>query len=413
MSNTCVLENMKYPYKISLYKNGNNINIYYYFRWKGMKYQGSTGSDNLDTSRNKVIEIFFEITKGLRQRGRKKITKLEDIIKSFLKFKTEKGISPKTLVEYKRQSKYILEWFRKQSKGRDINLFFSKNKYKDYCDWRRNYYEDHEKVQTYRRNGKKIEGRMFLNVGNSSLNRECRLLCSVLRHGKEHMGIFNDIQIPSYQMFDEQRRDVILEHDEYENLKKYWMEKNPYYWDIISFLNNTGLRPGELNRITNSDIHLDENYVLIRDRKNKNKSKPINTPVPLVGTSKEIIERLISREGIPKEDNDPVFVNDKGRQIKSISKQFKKSVKSEIGKDMTLYSLRHLFTTRMVRRPDIPLKVLSEVLGHTSTDMINKYYSHLKTEDIVNIFQRSEDHKQEILEKREQEKQNQTEQTST
>jgi len=68
-----------------------------------------------------------------------------------------------------------------------------------------------------------------------------------------------------------------------------------------------------------------------------------------------------------------------------------------IEKNLTMYSLRHLFTTRMVRRPDIPIKILSEVLGHKDTTMINKYYSHLRTEDLVNVFQRSEDHKQEII----------------
>ena len=60
------------------------------FVWKGVKYQGSTGSDNLDMSRKKVNEIFFDLTKGLRQKGRKKTTKFEDIIKDFLNEKGER-----------------------------------------------------------------------------------------------------------------------------------------------------------------------------------------------------------------------------------------------------------------------------------------------------------------------------------
>ena len=137
---------------------------------------------------------------------------------------------------------------------------------------------------------------------------------------------------------------------------------------------------------------------MIRDRKNKNKHTTINTPVPLIGTSREIIEILKSRDGIPKGPDDKVFVNDKNHQIISLNKPFKRSlVECNIDKNLTIYSFRHLFTTRMVKRPDIPIKILSEVLGHTSTDMINKHYSILKAEDYVNVFQESEKHKQEIL----------------
>jgi integrase/recombinase XerD len=212
------------------------------------------------------------------------------------------------------------------------------------------------------------------------------------------MNVLKDVEVPPYKMFKEKRREEILTKKEYEKLKDYWMKKNPYYWNIISFVNNTGVRySSELNNIQVRDVNLKKSYVMIRNRKSR--SGIINTPVPLVGTSREIVEELLSRDFL-KKPTDPLFLNDKGKQIKSINKPFKKSlIECGIEKNLTMYSLRHLFTTRMVRRPDIPIKVLSEVLGHTSTDMINKHYSHLKTEDYVNIFQRSEENKQDILKK--------------
>jgi len=398
MTEKRIITKLTSPHKITLYKNGSNPNIYYYFTYNKKVYRGSTGSDDPKSSVDKVFEIYFEVSKGLRDKIKEKKVKFEDVVNKFLKYKFEHKISPRTLIEYKRQSRYLLERFR----GREINTFTSRSEYQNYCDWRRTYYDTHEKkrVQVYKRNGENVEGRSFSKVGNSTLNRECRLLCSILRYGKSFMNVLKDVEVPSYSMFPEERREEILTKEEYEKLETYWMKKNPYYWKIISFVNNTGVRyPTELNRILVEDVNLKQSYVLIRNRKNKNKNTVINTPVPLVGTSKEIVEELLSRD-VSKSPKDPLFVNDKGRQIKSITKQFKKSVRDcGIDKDLTMYSLRHLFTTRMVRRPDIPIKVLSEVLGHVSTDCVNKWYSHLKTADIVNIFQRSEDHKQEILKK--------------
>ena len=290
----------------------------------------------------------------------------------------------------------------------DLASLCSKKIYLDYCDWRRNYYLTHEKKRqvTYKKNGKTIKGQQLGHVGNVPINRECRLLVSILRFAKDSLDLLKNVNIPSYKILPENRRNVILDKDEYQILKEYWLKKNPYYWQIISFVNNTGIRyPSELNRICYKDLHLERSYVLIRDRKNKNKSEPINTPVPIVGRAREIIEELISRENIPNQPDDPLFVNDKGKQILSITKPFKRSlVECGINKNLTMYSLRHLFTTRMVRRPDIPIKVLSDVLGHKDTSMIDKHYAHLRAEVFVNVFQRSEDHKQEFIKMQNQKK---------
>jgi len=398
MSETHVLEKTKTPHKITLYKNGDNPNIYYYFSWKHKSYRGSTGTDSLDISRNKVIEIFFVITKGLRGRGSSRTIKFEHVLKKFLDYKRDQNLSKTTLDDYKFRSKYLVERF----KGRDINSICSKSEYLDYREWRRKYYLTHDtkKQQVYKKNGKTVKGRIFNSVGNVPINRELRLLISLLRFGKEYMGILQNVQIPSYELLPERRREDILDKKEYEKLREYWIKKNPYYWMIISFVNNTGIRyPSELNKIIWKDVNLKKSYVLIRDRKNKNKSEPLNTPVPLIGTSKEIIETLKSRKDIPKGDDDPVFVNDNGVQISNIRKSFKQSiVDCGIKKNLCMYSLRHLYTTRMVKRPDIPLIMISQSLGHKDTSMVNKYYSHLRIEDLVKTFQKSEERKQEILE---------------
>lgn len=406
MSEKCVREKLTHPHKISLYNNGKNPNIYYYFRWKKKVFQGSTGFDNLDAAINKVSEIFYKVSKGIREKGRVKTVKFEDVVKKFLKYKEDQTIASHTMRDYNRQSKYLIEY----NKDRDIGALCNKREFINYREWRNKYYQTHEKkqVQKYKRNGRSVTGKKYSTVGNITINRECRLLVSILRFAKEYMNILNNIQIPSYKMLPEKRRDEILTREEYSALKEYWMQKNPYYWDIISFVNNTGIRyPSELNKIRWKDVYLPKSYVMIRDRKNKDRTQPLNTPVPLIGKANEIIERLKAREGIAIGPDDYVFVNDDGVRIASISKAFKKSLLAcQIEKNLTMYSLRHLFTTRMVRRPDIPIKVLAEVLGHKDTTMINKVYSQLRAKDLVNVFQRSEDHKQEEIKKQQEKEKN-------
>jgi len=388
-----VIEKLKYPHKISLYWNGKYI--YYYFRWKNEKYQGSTGTDNLDESKNKVSNIFFEISKGIREKGSIKIIKFEDIVKKFLDFKVTQNRSSRTLDEYRKHTKFLIKYIKE--KKHTLETICSKQVYYDYSVWRKNYYEKHEDERRVisKKNGKL--GRVIRNVGVVPINRECRFLVSVLKYSKDYLGYLKNVNIPSYTIFPENRREDILTKGEYLELQEYWMKKNSYYWYIMSFLNNTGIRyPQELLNITYSDVHLDEDYVLIRNRKSK--SGIINTQVPLVGRSKEIINILKSRDDIPKQPQDFVFLDDNGKQIKNIGRSFKKSlVDLNINSNITLYSLRHLFVTRMIKRPDITMKILSEVVGHKNVRMIDQRYSHLKGKDYIKQFKESEEHRQKIL----------------
>lgn len=403
-----VIEKLKYPHKISLYWNGKYI--YYYFRWKKKKYQGSTGTDNLDESKNKVSNIFFEISKGLKDKGSTKTVKFEDIVKKFLDLKIRENRSPRTLDDYTKYKKFLVKFIKERK--HTLESLCSKQTYEEYTIWRKNYYDKHEDERRVKSEKTGKLGRVIKNVGMVPINRELRFMVSVLIYSKDFLGYLKNVNIPSFTVKGEKQREDILTKDEYLRLKEYWMNKNPYYWCIISFLNNTGIRyPQELLNITYSDIHLDEDYVLIRNRKSK--SGIINTQVPLMTRSKEIINILKNRENIPTQPQDYLFVDDRGVRIKNIGRSFKKSlVDLGINPNITLYSLRHLFVTRMIKRPEITMKILSEVVGHKNVRMIDQRYSHLKGKDYIKQFKESDKHTQEIKEElrlqREQDKQNKT-----
>jgi len=392
---------LTYPHSITIYQNGDNPNHYYYFTWKKKSYRGSTGCSDEKSSTEKVCDIFYEVKKGSRKSGSKNSNKFSEVCKKYIKYQEGNYLSPRTLEEYKRHSRFLLEKFRDY----DIDSLCSREVYDNYRKWRVSYYDTHEtkKIIKYKRNGKTLQGRTLDKVGNVPINRECRLLVSILRYSKSNLSLLSGIDIPSYQMLKENRREEILTKEEYEKIVKYWETKNPYYSYIIRFLNNTGIRyPNELNRICWKDVHIDKSYVMIRDRKSRKSKDPLDTPVPLVGTGKEIIEKLWSREKVPKGPDDFVFVNDKGIQVKNIRNSWKKGLREcGLSQSLVMYGFRHLYTTRMVKRSDIPILLISKTLGHRDTTMISKHYEHLRVEDLVSVFQQSENHKNQI--KKEQE----------
>jgi integrase len=355
-------------------------------------FRGSTGTEDLDNAIDRATEIYVKVKDGKNPRQQKiEHLKFSDVVKKFLHYKKTR-ILQNTMIAYKIKANFLTEYFSK----RPIEQITGKD-YQKYVDWRKDFYKKYpERAQQKRKiNHKVVKGRIYKDVGHATINRECVLLVSILRYAKKHLGIFQGKEITEYEKYKEEPRDTILEKDEYLRLEKYWMQKNPYYWKIISFLNNTGLRyPSELNGIQWKDVYLEKSFVVIRNRKSK--SGIVNSAVPLVGNARSIIEELKCRGNISINGDDYVFVNDEGWRIKNVRQAFQKSLKECcIDKKLTMYSFRHLFTTRMIKRSDIPLKVLATVLGHKDTTMLDRVYSHLHAQDIVSAFQQSEENEQE------------------
>jgi integrase len=380
---------------LTLYRRKQSPKIYYYFTFGKKSFRGSTKSSDESESFKYSVKKYNEIVENKGTRGT--IT-LNSCVKKFLEYKKSR-VSPRTYSDYKDHSKYLLERFDKK----EVNSF-TKSDYNEYVEWRQNYYHTHKKkqIQSYIIQGKKVQGKTYENVGNVVINREMRLLVSILRFSQEELGLLKDVKIPSWKMLPENRREEILTKDEYLKLKEYFIIRNPYYWDVISFVQNTGLRyPSEVNRLTWKDVNFKKKYITITDRKGKSRSGQ-KSVVPIVGRSREILEKLRKRDNISTGLDDFIFVNDENKQVKYIHKSFKKGLKEcGIDKKLSMYSLRHLYTTRILStRPDIPIKILSEVLGHVDTKMIDKYYGHLRPTDLVKFYEKSEEKKQEILKER-------------
>jgi len=385
------------PHKITIYRNGKNPYLYYYFTYNHKMYRGSTGKEDLKSSKDEVFEIFYEVKTGRRREGSRQSSKFGEVCKRFFKYKQEnikKKLSPRTLSEYKRNSSYLLERFS----NRDVGTLCFERVYDDYQNWRSKYYKTHQnkRVLTYKRKGKdgkkkEYKGRTLDNVGPVPINRELRLLVSILRYSKDKLGLLDNTTIPPYKILDENSGKRILTDEEFEKLREYMSVNRPYQWSIISFVNSTGCRyPSEIEKITWDCVDWETPCVWIRNRKNPKSGKSVDTPFPLVGEGLRVIQSLWSRDNVPKGPKDKVFVNDKGKFMKNIRKCFKSSLeKCGIENNVCMYSFRHRFTTRMILNNTIPPLMLSKVLGHTSTDMVMKHYQQLDKDSYVKVFQDS------------------------
>ena len=377
-------------FNITLFRPIKTDNIYYYFRYKNRTYRGSTRTSILRESERISLEKYIEVE---THRGGKTKISFQNVVKQFLKYKKPR-ISKKTFSEYERQSKLLVQKF----KNKDITTF-KKRDYNNYENWRRDYYSKHprKRFQRYVVNGERVKGCEYKNVGNTTINREIGLLVSILRFVKNEMGVLEGTTVPSWKKLKEKRREEILTSYEWEELRKYFKRQNPYYWKIISFVYSNGLRyPSEVNRLKWKDIKFQQHFIIIRERKGK---PPKDMTVPLVGKSEEILKKLKNRNGISTNPEDFVFVDNRGKRIRNIRKSFRKGLK-EVGidKDVSMYTLRHMYTTNMLLRTDIPLKMISRSLGHTSSRMVDKHYSHLQIQDLVDVFQKSEKEKSKIFE---------------
>ena len=389
MSNTKVIEKLSSPHKITLYKNGDNPNIYYYFTFNHKMYRGSTGKSDLKSSIDEVFDIFYEVKTGKRKKLSRGSNKFEEVCKKFLKYKeqnTKKILSPRTLIEYKKNTKFLLKMF----KGQDIETLCSTKVFDEYQKWRKSYYQknESERQTQYKRNGKTYNGRILNNIGNVPINRELRLLVSILRYSKLELELLQNIKVPEYKMLEENKGKKILNYEEFEKLRDYMSINRPFQWMVVSFINSTGIRyPSELLRITWEDVDWDTPCVWIRHRKNPKGGKSVDTPFPLIGTGLDVIKTLWSRDNISKQPEDQVFVNDKGKPVKNIRKCFKTSLeKCGLDTSITMYSFRSRFVTRMVQRNDIPPIVLSSLMGHKSLDMIMNVYESLDKYHYKNIL---------------------------
>ena len=365
---------------ITIYRRPESDKLYYYFSHDGRKYKGSTGVKDFQNIRPDQLTIMVvNVIQGKEPKKKVKAPyTLTMAYKEFYKYKKELGIADRTLYDYQRKSKYLLECLGKK----DVSTLGNVATYRKYQNWKLNYFKNNPDKQTikYHRNGKVVNGRTFTENGRIAVDWEIKFMVMILRWCQKIGKIPRDIHIDQYEEYKGPRDETrVLSKDEYGRIKAYMMKDNPLYGSIVSFVNNTGIRyPGEMTPLKWKHIDFNKHTISIVGRKrgsNRGRTR-VDTLIPMTNRVKDILLWLKSREGISTNDDDYIFINTKGERVMNIIKYWKKTLRHlEIDDGYTMYSLRHLFAVRMIKRPDIPIKMISEWMGHSTTHMLERTYA--------------------------------------
>lgn len=193
--------------------------------------------------------------------------------------------------------------------------------------------------------------------------------------------------------------------------------KNTFYDNMFNVAVNTGMRPGELFALTESDIDFENGFIdvnktlvyqkyLTDTRKTfhleEPKTKQSYRKVPINSVCKIYLERQIQQKAIvsskrPKEQNDFLFTTKYNTPINSvIYADAIHAVIREINllrpnndlfKNFSGHTFRHTFATRCFEH-EIDPKVVQSYLGHASVKITLDLYTHVTKEKSFNDIEK-------------------------
>lgn len=165
--------------------------------------------------------------------------------------------------------------------------------------------------------------------------------------------------------------------------------KNEYYRNIaiIETMYGCGLRVSELINLKISDLYLDEDFLKVTGKGNKQRLVPISS------INKKCIVNYLnesrSKIKINSTHSDTLFLNRRGKgltraMIFTIVKNLTKL--AGIKKNISPHTFRHSFATHLLEN-GADLKTIQQMLGHESITT-TEIYTHLDNSALVNVMKK-------------------------
>lgn len=155
---------------------------------------------------------------------------------------------------------------------------------------------------------------------------------------------------------------------------------------------STGLRRAEFLNLQWGDVDVATGRLVVRNREGFGAKNGDERTVPLRGDALDTLREM--RDARTPLDNEPVFVDADGDVPKPdwVSKCFKffvRKAKLSGREQIRFHSLRHSCASWLIQQ-GVPLAVVSEILGHSSTEITDQTYSHVSgdavTEAMDDVF---------------------------
>lgn len=163
-----------------------------------------------------------------------------------------------------------------------------------------------------------------------------------------------------------QQLEQILVSDEIKNIL------SPSVCGAITMLIYTGCRKGEILTLKWEDVHLDENYIHLKDSKTGEKIIPLND------AATALLKTLERKEGNPY-----VFWAEKGdTHIVNIQSSWD-LIRKKIGcNDVRIHDLRHSFASFAIKQ-GVDIFRVAKLLGHKDIKTTMRY-AHIAKDELVN-----------------------------
>ena len=371
------------------------------------------GTKDFPTAKVKAVKLYFEVNFKKQEGLPIQVKTLNDVIAEYvtnreIDYERNKGIAntsrrQTTSIYMLRQIKRVVKFWQEYCGTTQITKI-DNIKLSEYVIWRKNYY--HVKQS----NNELIHQNAKVNPADKTIEWEIGLARTILKYAQEK-AYRGNITFPTYR-FKAQKKIVrpTFTNDEYWKLiwamrKRISEEKSKerkytkeLLRDYVLILANSGIRVGEANNLQESDIEsfLDENgtknYMFyVRGKTGKRIVIPRNSCV-------RYVDRLLARNKLRREEEatngirkvrspnrkiqdrgDWLFCMYDGNKIITLIDQFKdllKSVnltKNRYGEFYTLYSLRHFYAVRMMKKGIVSIFDVARNMG-TSVEIIQNYY---------------------------------------
>jgi len=172
---------------------------------------------------------------------------------------------------------------------------------------------------------------------------------------------------------------VFLSHKELEKFEKksFTQPTLQLVKDLFVFCCYTGLAYNEMSKLEKKHLEIgfdgNEWIKIVRDKTNK------EVAVPLLDKPKKIIEKYQY-----KDSSDKLFPTISNQKFNSYLKEI--ALILEIDKRITHHTARKTFASTVLLYNDIPMEIVSELLGHSSIQITQSYYGKVVQKKVSEAF---------------------------
>ena len=156
---------------------------------------------------------------------------------------------------------------------------------------------------------------------------------------------------------------------------------------LLELIYGSGLRVSELLDIKMEDIHLNQGYIMVKGKGEKERMVPISD-MSIIALRNYIVKSRDHLMG--DEKNTYLFLNTQGKRLsrQGFFKLLKKLAQdAKVETDCSPHTLRHSFATHLLEN-GMDLRTLQTLLGHEDIST-TQIYTHISQQRIKDIYQKA------------------------